>query len=263
MTLPIVKCDYQGCDKLVPFTKVDGAFNYDNQTYNGKKYCKLHLNEAKPKLCEICSTELSTLKYMGMMLCKECKEKEIIAQEELKSLEEERVRQSKACKGCLDRGIVNANEASHTLGGRFLCRDCYNIELEKSITLDKTPVITSADDILANRDWFFVKEATAIANKTPEEVALRIETLRALLFKSRIELEANQEYINKLRADQRKALSLSDSTYSPEAKPGAKPRLSKEDKQINELAKTMGITVEQATAIVRNARNAEFIKRSS
>lgn len=122
---------------------------------------------------------------------------------------------------------------------------------------------TSIDTVCRNHEQFFNFSAPSVVNKTIEELASVIEEMACIMFVVKYLPEPHELQIKKLKAERRKENNLSNLDDSKEeyakVPKSSKGAISKtQEKQLESLAKAMGITVEQARDNLKKARERDF-----
>ena len=197
----------------------------------------------------------------------------------------------KYCQSCIERyGVLKLAEREWT-PGYFICEDCLSPLLAQQLdydngrvetmrsTLKAQPISNSpllnqvydlmkippefrfndANKVLQNRNDIFAYHAPAVVNKSIEELSQQIEVYSVLLFQIKIAIEPIQQYIDKVKFEERAKANLSgldksEKEFTKRAKSGVK--LSQDEK----MAKTLGMTVEKYREMAAASRKTEFKK---
>lgn len=194
----------------------------------------------------------------------------------------------KYCQSCIERGFDPKPATREWKTGYFICDDCFGplinqlanyeatraeIDKVKANVGNNSPALAqvydileipeglrynSSDDVLRNRNDIFNYHANMIANMSFEEVQTNIEFLQVVLFQIRIGMEPLQDYINKVKHEERLKRNV-DGIAKSKKEIGKKPskvKLTKLEKE----AKALGMSVEQYQELVTSARQKQFDK---
>jgi len=206
-----------------------------------------------------------------------------------KSIEKPKSIEKKYCQSCLERYGISYKLATREWSSNyFICDDCFEPlvnsimnheagrieELTRTINTSNSnmPVLSllyealaipvelqfvKSDEVLNNRDQIFNHHAGLLVNKEIKEIVEKIEEYSVLLFQIKLAIEPMQDYINRVKRDEREKKNLTGLADSVrEVTKTSSVKKSKDEK----MAKVLGMTIEKYIEMTKKAKEMEFNK---
>jgi len=205
------------------------------------------------------------------------------------SIEKSKSIEKKYCQSCLERYGISYKLATREWSSNyFICDDCFEPlvnsimnheagrieELTRTINTSNSnmPVLSllyealaipvelqfvKSDEVLNNRDQIFNHHAGLLVNKEIKEIVEKIEEYSVLLFQIKLAIEPMQDYINRVKRDEREKKNLTGLADSVrEVTKTSSVKKSKDEK----MAKVLGMTIEKYIEMTKKAKEMEFNK---
>lgn len=195
----------------------------------------------------------------------------------------------KLCQSCIERGFNPPNPATREWQKDvYYCEDCFsaiinnltniapaavqqNIKLAQSgpildklyelLNIPKELQFDSTETVCRNHEKFFNFGAPAIVNRSLEDLATEVEQMSMAMFIIKyVAIEPKQLQINKLKEERRREKQLTGLEDSRETYAKAPRGTRVKQTEIEKMAKTLGMTVEQYQEFVKSTREKEFNK---
>lgn len=252
----------------------------------------------KVEVAPVVVLEKEQEKKTGVFTCSECNEIHEYTNGEQKCLTEHKpskakevpIKDIKYCQSCMERGYGLNLATREWQPGYFICDDCFTPLLENVLNVPEQAVagkvkeisakvnnnspllkqvydylnipeplrFNSSEAVLRARNDIFNFHATALVNQKLEDITSKIEELSVLLFQVKIAIEPKQDYINRVKHEQREQAGLLNLEKSEKefTKGPSKVKRSKDEK----MAKQLGMTLEKYLEMVKFSRKQEFDK---